>query len=342
MSSYGNTPSGGKVIGSGLLGILGLFVVFSMLYGFFGLVGSYKNTDPGEVCVVRQGGWFDGKAVIEVRQPGEGRKFIGAYNKQICLPSTERDTNGILDVNQTEFPTKDGVQVIVDGQGLFSITTNAALVTKFYNDYGRRSWDGKSIDTDEGRNAFFKTRMAPVVADTIREVIGDYNCIDLNNLCQYVTSPEDAVQGKTKQVANSQNLSEASRKIAAELDKRLKAAFKGNSYFENIRYQNLRIRFEQRVNEQIQASQATRTATANAKLDAERKKEEARGVANQAIEKAKGARESAFQQAKAYRLNPTQRDIDKITAFCGPEGCNPSVIGGSLEGIIANLGSQGK
>lgn len=319
--------------------ILVIFAVLAGLYGFFGVAGSYKATDPGEVCVVTQGGLFDGKKINEVRQPGEGRKFIGVYNKQTCLPTTDRDTSSLLDTSQTEFPTRDGVQVIVDGQGLFQLTTDPKLVERFYNTYGRRNWNGKPISDPKGLTAFFQTRLAPAVADATREVVGGYDCIQLNNLCQYVTSPDQAVQGQTKKVETSQNLSIAGDKLAKEIDVRLKAAFNGNAYFENIRYQNLRIRFEDQVNSEIQNAQATRTKTANARLEAEQNRQTAIGAANVAIAKADGARKAAFAQQKAYEQNPTQKQIDKIKAFCGQNGCNPSVIGGNLNGIIANLGS---
>jgi regulator of protease activity HflC (stomatin/prohibitin superfamily) len=324
---------------SGIVGAVITGVLFlALAYGFIGAVGSYKATDPGEVCVVTQGGLFDGKSITQVRQPGEGRKFIGAYNKQVCLPTTDRDTSSLLDEGQTEFPTRDGVQVVVDGQGLFQLTSDPALVKSFYNTYGRRTWEGHAISTEDGLNAFFRTRLAPAVADATREVIGGYDCIQLNNLCQYITSPEQAVQGQTKKVETSQNLSTASNQLAKEIDVRLKAAFNGKPYFENIRYQNLRIRFQPKVNEQIQDAQATRTATANAKLKAEQDRQTAIGAANVAIAKATGARKAAYAQAKAYRQNPNSAILDRIKAFCGPDGCDPQVMGGSLKGIIANLG----
>ncbi|MDQ8045435.1 MAG: SPFH domain-containing protein [Solirubrobacteraceae bacterium] len=342
-SGSGRPPGRGGLgpfaVFGGVLGtVIGAFAFLALAYGVIGALDSYKATDPGEVCVVIQGGLFDGKSITQVRQPGEGRKFIGAYNKQVCLPTTDRDTSSLLDDDQTEFPTRDGVQVVVDGQGLFQLTSDPALVKSFYNTYGRRNWNGQPISSEAGLNAFFRTRLAPAVADATREVIGGYDCIQLNNLCQYITSPDDAVKGQTKKVETSQNLSTASNQLAKEIDVRLKAAFNGKDYFENIRYQNLRIRFQPKVNEQIQDAQATRTATANAKLKAEQDRQTAIGSANVAIAKARGARSAAFAQAKAYKLNPNQAVIDRIKAFCGPDGCNPQVLGGSLKDVIANLG----
>ena len=48
--------------------------------------------------------------------------------------------------------------------------------------------------------------------------------------------------------------------------------------------------------------------------------------------------QAARESAKKYKVNPVQEDIDKIRAFCGPEGCDPKVIGNGGGDVIANLG----
>ena len=103
------------------------------------------------------------------------------------------------------------------------------------------------------------------------------------------------------------------------------------------RFQNLRIRFESEVQRQITNAQSLRTQTANARLEADRRVAQTKGAADAKVAEAEGSRRAAFQQSKAYRANPTQRDIDKIRAFCGTDGCDPRVMGGSLDGIIADL-----
>src|SRR3712207_1166872 len=156
---------------------------------------SIKGTDAGTVCVVREGGPFDGRDISEVRQPGEGPKPIGAFNHQDCLPITERDSNDVIEGDQT-FPTRDSVQVIVDGQALYQLTSDPVRAEKFYRGYGRRKWGGEEISTDEGWLNFQRQRLAPVILDAQREVIGQYACNSLNNLCQYVQTPEAAVEGR--------------------------------------------------------------------------------------------------------------------------------------------------
>ncbi|WP_205697675.1 SPFH domain-containing protein [Conexibacter sp. SYSU D00693] len=326
-------PGGFIALGAVLL--LGLVVVISV--GAF--VFSIKGTDAGTVCVVREGGPFDGRDVKEIRQPGEGPKPIGPFNKQDCLPTTERDSTDVIEADPT-FPTRDSVQVVADGQALFSLTTDPAKVEAFYRKYGRRRWGGDEISSDSGWLNFLRQRFAPVVLDAQRQVIGEYDCTALNNLCQYVQNPRAAArEGEAKRVDNTQNLSEAQAKIASTLKEKLRAAF-GDDYFENVRYQNLRIRFETEVQRRITEAQSLRTQAANAELDAQRKQAEARGEAQRRVEEATGQRRAAFQQAQAYRLNPNQRVIDRIRAFCGNDGCDPQVIGGDIGDVISSLSQQ--
>ena len=317
------------------LALLGGVVALALVISAGAYAISFKGTDSGTVCVVREGGPFDGRAIKEVRQPGEGPRAIGTFNYQDCLPTTERDSNDVLEEDPT-FPTRDSVQVVADGQALFSLTTDPAKIEVFYRKYGRRKWTGEEISTESGWVNFLRQRLAPVLLDTQREVIGQYDCLQLNNLCQYVQNAEAIRTGDVKKVDNQQNLAKAQASIAEALKRKLRAAF-GDDYFENVRYQNLRIRFEREVQRQITNAQSLRTQAANARLEADRRVAETKGVADARFAEAEGARRAAFQQAKAYRANPTQRDLDRIRAFCGSDGCDPRVIGGSLSGIIADV-----
>jgi len=330
-----NLSAGGLAL-AGAVALAGLVAVV----GLGAYVLSIKGTDAGTVCVVREGGPFDGRDVKEVRQPGEGPKPIGAFNKQDCLPITERDSTDVIEGEQT-FPTRDSVQVIVDGQALYQLTSDPDKAERFYRGYGRRRWGGEEISSEQGWLNFQRQRLAPVILDAQREVIGEYACNALNNLCQYVQNPEAAVRGGSSEGADTtQNLTEAQRKLAQKINEKLAAAFR-DQYFENVRYQNLRIRFEPEVQRRITEAQSLRTQAANAKLEAEREKAKARGEADRKVEVAEGNRRSAFQQARAYRLNPNQAQIDRIKAFCGEDGCDPQVIGGNMGDVISSIAERG-
>ena len=278
-SGAGAGAGAGSLLAAAAALLVGLILVVSI--GAF--VFSIKGTDAGQVCVVREGGPFDGRDIKEVRQPGEGPKPIGAFNKQDCLPITERDSNDVIEGEQV-FPTRDSVQVIVDGQALYQLTSEPAKAEKFYRGYGRRKWRGEDISTDQGWPNFQRQRLAPVILDAQREVIGQYACNALNNLCQYVQNPEVAVRGGrgTDGADTTQNLTEAQRKLAEKINEKLRAAF-GDVYFENVRYQNLRIRFEPEVQSRITEAQSLRTQAANAKLEADRERAGPRRGAHQGV-----------------------------------------------------------
>lgn len=319
-----------EMSGKGILlagtAIIGCIIAAVLL---FNVLTSIKGTDSGEICVVKEGGPFDGRGVKEVRKPGEGPSPIGIFNDQHCLPATERDSNDVIEGTPL-FATRDSVEVIADGQVLFTLTQDPEKIAEFYRGYARRTWGGKDIWTEDGWLSFLKQRVQPIILDATRQSIGAEECTDLNNLCQYVQDPEAVTAGKVKEVNNTQNLTRAGQKIAEALKTKLKAAF-GDDIFENVRYQNLRIRFPKGVATKIREGTALRAAAGNAELEAKRKVAEAKGEADRKIEEARGAK-------SAYERNPTQRQIDKIKAFCGNEGCDPRVVGGGLGGVIADLG----
>ena len=332
------SPSNSTSPGAVALGVVATVVALFALISGLAWAFSFNGTDSGEICVVREGGPFDGRAIKEVRQPAEGPRPIGAWNHQDCLPTTERDSNDVIEGEPT-YPTKDSVQVIADGQVLFRLTTDEGKIKDFFRKYGRRKWDNKDITDDNGWLAFLRTRFQPIQIEAERETIGKYECVALNNLCQYVQNAEAVTQGKVKKIENTQNLTAAAESIEKALTQKLRAAF-GDDYFEDIRYQNLRIRFTGGVQKRIDEAQSLRTQAANAELAAAKSKAEAKGRADVEVEKAEGARRAAFAQSRAYRNNPTQREIDKIRAFCGDKGCDPQVFGGNAGDVIASLGSK--
>lgn len=361
----------------GPLAVVGAIVAVVIGISFIGWLGSWHGTDSGEVCVIREGGPFDGRALKDVRQPAEGPKPIGAWNHQDCMPVTERDSNDVIEdqdpdkagFQDPKFPTRDSVQVVETDQTLFSFTTDEHKVKTFMRKYGRRQWGGKDITDAGGLLNFMRQRLQPVFLDARREVLGTYDCTALNNLCVYVqeaaadqptaAKPKGKTKAKAKTPAKqappaaavTQNLEAAKRSLAAKIKAGLHAAF-GDDYFENIRVQNMRIGFEPEVTARITRGQSLRTEARNARLEAQKKVAVARGEASRRVAAAEGARKAAFKQARAYRLNPTQRDLDRIQAFCGErwddqaqavvsKGCNPQVMG-NLRGVIANLGGNGR
>jgi hypothetical protein len=321
-------------------GIVGIIVVLFLIVGGAAWLFSFKGTDSGEACVIRQGGPFDGRDITEVRQPGSGAKPIGAFNKQDCYSITERDwvlssnpnETDNDDVDQISVSTADAVQVFPEGQALFRLTSDPVLLRRFVRAYGRRKWDGKELSSDEGWKNFLRIRFRPVLTDALRQSIGANNCTDLNNLCQYIQSADSAVRGRVKSINNTQNLAEVQAEITRQLIIGLRANL-GDEYLEGVRFQNLKIGFAPEVNTQITAAQTKRTEVANAALDAQRARVAAEGVTAVRRETAK----QIALTARSYERNPYQARIDYVKALCGDAGCqNLQVLGGGGD-VITNL-----
>ena len=337
-----------------LFGIVGLIIVVFLFIGAAAWLFSFHGVGPGEVAIVKEGGPFDGRDVKEIRQPGSGAKPIGAFNHQYVLPTSQRDLTE--EAGTIRVPTADGVNVLIDGQALFQLRTDPALVEKFYRNFGVRTWGGDDLWDDAGWDNFLKIRLVPILQRSIRSVIGTEDCTSLNNTCIYVlnadtilasNSDADATkkaQDTAKNANTQQNLAEAERKISEQFKANLKSGL-GTEYFEGVQFQNLRVTFDSAIQSRVTAAQGARAEVATARLRAQRVAADARGRADAAIETARGQRLSAEEEAKgirakanAYRRNPRQADIDQTRAFCGEKGCDPQAIGTSVFGQLSGSG----
>lgn len=328
--------------GSGIIG--GFFAIVLVIVGLFACVAlgawvfSFHGVDPGHVAVVKEGGPFDGRNLKEVRQPGSGAAAIGAFNHQYNLPTTQRDLTE--EAGNITVPTADGVNVNVDGQALFQLIVDGNDDTsknkdiKFFQNFGLRSWNGKHLYDDDGWVEFLKIRMVPILYQSVRQTIGTYDCTELNNTCVYVLNANvladtaggtDKASQQAKSVNTEQNLAEAEQKITDAFVANLKAGL-GDEYFEHIRFQNLRVTFPADIQEKVQEAQAKRAEVATAKLEAQRKVQEAEGNTQVAAQDAK----QIELRGKVYQRSPEQAQIDKIKAFCGPDGCDPQAVGGNF------------
>lgn len=317
------------IIGIGVACVAAVAIIAGL-----GWLFSFKGTDPGTVCIVQEGGPFDGKGIKEVRQGGEGPKPIGALNKQRCFPNTQRNYTVSAKSGDGEekridvvtVPTKDAVTVSIEGQALFALNTREDVLKAFYRNYGVRTFNGTRPDEgDEGWSNFLNIQFRPVLDSALREAIGQFDCTELVNTCQYVQNANDAVQGKVEKVNNAQNINKAQEKIQQTLQDELNRTL-GGPYFQNIRFRLRGVTFPGPVQQQIVEAQAKRTEVAKAQLEAKRQVAEAEGRK----EVAKADAEAIREKAKSYTENKAQAQIDKIKALCGEDGCDPQVLGGNV------------
>jgi len=322
-----------------VFGTIAVVLGLILLIGGCAAATSFKGVESSEICVVKQGGPFDGRDVKEVRQPAEGPKFIGPFNSQHCFPSNERSytfsTNPeeadakAVDVFHT--PTLDAVEVYIAGQARFRLTTDPDLVEKFYRSYGNRTYDGKNAyDGGDGWSNFLEQVFRPQLQNALRDAIGTYKCVELKNTCQYVQNTEAVTEGKVEEVNSSQNLAEVEKQVAEQLRNNIESSL-GDKYFEAIRFNITGVEFDDKVEAQVIEAQTKRTQVANARLEAERATEEAQGRTAVAKENAKAIKV----KASSYKSNPAQADIDKLHALCGDNGCTSlQVLGGAVTKLI--------
>jgi regulator of protease activity HflC (stomatin/prohibitin superfamily) len=302
--------------GVGIVGVLGAIVLLVLAVG---ILSSFHATAPGEVCVVQEGGPLDGRGVAKVRQAGEGVQNIGIFNKQRCFPATER--NYIISsraneadskvVDFVEVPTSDAVAVRIEGQALFRLTTDPRQLADFYRRYGVRTFDGEHpYEGDAGWESFLAIQFRPVLDNALREAIGQYRCEQLNNTCQYVQNANQAVTGNVKAIDTGQTLSQAQDAIAKTLQSDLDDTL-GGRFFEGIKFRLRGVSFAPEVQSQITRAQATRTAVATARLDAQKRVEQAIGDRLVAEQRARAIRATR----NAYADNPAQARIDALKAL---------------------------
>jgi regulator of protease activity HflC (stomatin/prohibitin superfamily) len=297
-------------------------------------LGGFKSVPPGEICVVQEGGPLDGRGVKDVRQPSSGVTFIGAFNSQRCFPATER--NYVLSADPTqsdreavdffETPTRDAVQVRIEGQALFRLTTDERAVEQFYRRFGVRTFNGlHPYDDNEGWIAFLNVQFRPILENALREAIGQYRCVELNNTCAYVQDAERAASGQVDDADNVQNLAEVQAEIADTLQRDLDDTL-GGKFFEGIRFRLVQVRFDPELQRSIVAATAARADVATKRLEAQQRVETAIGDRRVAEQKARAIRATRI----AYRDNPSQARIDAIRAL--PQELQ--ALGGNLNTLV--------
>ena len=310
-----------------VLAVVALVVLVVAFTGF-------KSVPPGDICVVQEGGPLDGRGVADVRQPSSGVSFVGTFNSQRCFPATERNYVLSADPRQSdseavdffETPTSDAVQVRIEGQALFRLSTEERAVEQFYRRFGVRTFNGlHPYDGNDGWVAFLNVQFRPVLENALRDAIGQYRCVQLNNTCAYVQDADAVARGRLSGADNVQNLAEVQGKIAETLQRDLDDTL-GGRFFEGVRFRLVQVRFDPEVQRSIVQATAARADVATKRLQAQQKVETAIGDRRVAEQKARAIRATRG----AYANNPSQARIDAIRAL--PQ--NLQALGGDVNSIV--------
>jgi hypothetical protein len=278
--------SDGKIA---LLWVVGIIVSILFFGIFLGSCNSLKSkTGPTEVSVIRNGGPLDSKTIRGTKGPAEPISFIGLYStnrKYIAgneqryykLSSDPSQGNNTLNI---QIPTKDGVNVEVDGQINFrtAFTTpdgefteeSKKLLEKFDTDYGNRNFTGangdskKVHDGNDGWNAFLNTMFKPVVENAFREQIGAVNCADLVSSCALVQSSNQKTVVVTNATSNEENFNKIQRNVQSQIESGMEEAL-GEPYLTGFKVQLTKVTLPDNVQAAIDTAQASFAEIAKAR-----------------------------------------------------------------------------
>ena len=186
IDSMHSGPSRGRAI----LLTVGTIVAIALFIVAVVVLKSFTRTPGGVVAVVRNGGPLDNNRIRQVIQPASSRVYSGLFSTvheypaqqrfyTITSDSTRGDRTGV-DVELD--PTKDGVQVGIEGTVYFTLNTDPAVLSDFDNKYGTRTYRGQdnkvrhAYDGDDGWDSFLDQIVRPVISNDLRQQIGDSRC----------------------------------------------------------------------------------------------------------------------------------------------------------------------
>lgn len=180
-----------------LASIAAVIALISGLIVVGGYVAGLDKASGGEVIVVRNGGMFDDNSFRQIITTNDGLTSTGLWSESHPYPTTQRyykiGPGGDSD-KQITVPSKDGVNITIEGTYYFELNTDPAVLEEFDNAYGTRTFpimntDGEVIqvpawDTENnGWSAFLDATMGNLVESSLRQEIGRVTCTQLVASC---------------------------------------------------------------------------------------------------------------------------------------------------------------
>lgn len=330
----GGDPREPRSIGRVLLKTVGGIVLFIFVLAvFLGGCKGIENPEAGKIGVVRNGGPLDDKQIKGILTPGSGIAFTGLYSITHYYPANQRNyivtsdpTRGDrLGADAFRTPTRDSVNVGVEGQVLFTLNLDQAVLKELDNRYGTRTnpvagtgtrrapWDG-----DEGWGAFLDSWFRPTLDNALREEIAQFNCAELNAQCALVKNTSNTNVSATETNVNFVKIQDQiETSLKADLDKTL-----GGRFFEIQKVNIVAITLPNETQRAVDAANAEKAKVSSARYQAQQAKFKA---------------QSALAQARANRANP-YAGIEQVFKAL-PENSQPVInvnLGGSSKSL--NLG----
>ncbi|HOY80549.1 MAG TPA: SPFH domain-containing protein [Rhodoglobus sp.] len=305
-----------------LIALGSILAIVGVIFAGIAYVDSLNKADGGEVIVVRNGGLFDDNQFREIVTTADGLTSTGWWSQIHRYPTTQRyfkvgpggDSN-----EQINVPTKDGVQVGIEGTFYFELNQDPAVLQAFDDAYGTRTFpnaQGEQVAAwdvgEDGWSAFLSATMGNLVQNVLRQEIGKVTCPELVASCILAQNAPTGNQATTVQVdQNAPDLGNntlttiqdgVNKTFAVDVEKQL-----GLPLFTNISFAASKVTLPDNVQNAINVAQQS-VADANGRV--------ASAQAGQAEATALAAQNAAKQQG--YDACPACAEIDRLKAL--PQG----------------------
>jgi regulator of protease activity HflC (stomatin/prohibitin superfamily) len=276
--------------------------------------------DSGHVGVVRNGGPWNNRRIRQILMPSQGLTWAGLFSQspreypasKVVLFYTitgDPDRGSRLGVDSVQVPTRDGVQVGLEGTVFFRFMgeTDIGLLKRFDQTFGTRRFPVAGTDRslypwqgpEEGFSAMLDSVFRPVLDNNMRAEVGAFECADLVASCSLIRRVSGSTPNRARTNANIAKIeSRISHSLATDLAKTL-----GGAYFRSIRVRIARVMLPANVQGEVNSVQQQYVAV------------------NGARAALKGARYQAQRNellARAYNGSPALAKIDEIKA--APKG----------------------
>ena len=225
----------------------GIFVIIVLLIVavlfLIALPTGIARCGPGEVCVVRNGGWFDDKSIRKTMTPGGEYDLVGFWSQirhyrsfenqsqyRITTNPEESDKGG---VDFVQVPSKDGVQVKLQATTFFTTAFTGRdddkLVREFDERFGNRTYDGKNVwEGTDGYRAWQDDVFRPLLNNAIRSSILTFECQELISSCALTRASKARgdIERLTAGRDNSRNFQRVGEDIALRLETNIRDALR--------------------------------------------------------------------------------------------------------------------
>jgi uncharacterized membrane protein YqiK len=253
-----------------------------LLVALISMVNGYDKTGGGEIAVVRNGGWFDNNQIRQVVQPGSGLTWIGMWSTMHRYPAQQRlytitsdpERGARMDADVVRTPSSDGVDMGIEGTIYFNLNLDPDVVKAFDEKFGTRGFragEGRLLypwDGYEGWSAFIDAVMRPVIDNNLRIQINNFRCAELVSSCALVQNTSGQ-QPKTVPAAanggqqNNTNINKVQQAVNDSLPRELHDML-GGDFFQNIRFNLVRVTLPQAVQDAVNKAQAAYAAVSEA------------------------------------------------------------------------------